>query len=282
MTVVLAPLPGCAPSRRADRPSGSPAAEARPRASLGAELAEDADVPEGAIHTVEAGQTLWRIAREYGVDLEDLARANGITDPDVLAVGQVLFVPGATTARQVLPYPAPFAAGPPREGGTEHPTGGGFVWPVPAGEVLSWFGAPRRGHRHAGLDIRGVPGQDVVATQAGDVIYSGDTLGDYGKMVILRHGNGLQSLYAHNSKLLVGVGDRVERGQRVALVGRTGNASTTHCHFELRKDNVSVDPSLYLAGRAPSAAADGVLVGPPSADTSPAGSAMRTAKRDDR
>jgi murein DD-endopeptidase MepM/ murein hydrolase activator NlpD len=68
----------------------------------------------------------------------------------------------------------------------------------------------------------------------------------YGKTVILDHGDGLRSLYAHNAKLLVRVGQSVERGQPVALLGRTGNATADHCHFEIRRGDRRLDPLLFL------------------------------------
>jgi murein DD-endopeptidase MepM/ murein hydrolase activator NlpD len=86
-----------------------------------------------------------------------------------------------------------------------------------------------------------------VAARAGRVVYSGDKLSGYGKLVILDHGDGLQTLYAHGLELLVRVGDAVEKGQPIARVGRTGNATTEHCHFEIRKDRLPVDPLPYLS-----------------------------------
>lgn len=159
----------------------------------------------------------------------------------------MLFIPGATAKLEVRPHPAalPPAPGP----GPGMAALLGFIWPVSEGEILAYFGEPRRDHHHAGLDIRAGHGQEVLAVGAGRVTYSGSTLGGYGKMVILDHGEGLQSLYAHNSDLLVEMGDRVERGQPVARAGRTGNASTEHCHFEIRKDKLPVDPLPYLPGR---------------------------------
>jgi murein DD-endopeptidase MepM/ murein hydrolase activator NlpD len=84
-----------------------------------------------------------------------------------------------------------------------------------------------------------------MASAAGRVTYSG-TMRGYGKVVILDHGNGLETLYAHNKKLLVNVGKRVSRGQKIATVGRTGNASTEHVHFEVRRNKGAVDPLKYL------------------------------------
>jgi murein DD-endopeptidase MepM/ murein hydrolase activator NlpD len=122
----------------------------------------------------------------------------------------------------------------------------GFTWPVSGGVILSYFDDPRRNHRHAGVDIRGAPGQEVVAARAGRVVFSGNTLRGYGNMVIVDHGEGMQTLYAHGAALLVDVGDVVASGQPIARVGRTGNATTEHCHFEIRKDKLPVDPLPYL------------------------------------
>jgi murein DD-endopeptidase MepM/ murein hydrolase activator NlpD len=88
----------------------------------------------------------------------------------------------------------------------------------------------------------------VVATASGRVIYSDDRMRGYGNTVILDHGGGVQSLYAHNSKLLVRVGDQVASGEPIAVMGRSGNATGEHCHFEIRRNRVPVDPMAYLSG----------------------------------
>jgi hypothetical protein len=183
----------------------------------------------GVHHTVQAGQTLWRISRVYEVPLETLAAVNGIEDPESLSIGQSLFIPGATAIRDV-----------PTEISTR------LEWPVAGGRILSGFGALRGGHRHKGIDIGGKTGQPVRAALEGRIVYSGSTLRGYGKTIIIDHGDDLQSLYAHNSTLLAKEGERVVTGQVVARVGRTGNATTEHCHFEVRKREVAVDPLRYL------------------------------------
>lgn len=185
----------------------------------------------GVRHTVAAGQTLWRISRVYRVPLEQLVAVNGLRDPASLSIGQSLFIPGATAIREV-----------PTESSTP------FDWPIADGRILSGFGALRGGHRHKGIDIRGSLGQPVRAARKGRIVYSGSTLRGYGKTVIIDHGDDLQSLYAHNSTLLVKTGERVARGQVIARVGRTGNASTEHCHFEIRRHDVAVDPLQHLGG----------------------------------
>ncbi len=87
----------------------------------------------------------------------------------------------------------------------------------------------------------------MLASKSGRVIYAGAGLRGYGKTIILDHGDGIQSVYAHNSALLVGVGKRVDQGQTIARVGRTGNATTEHCHFEIRVNDRRVDPARWLS-----------------------------------
>ena len=110
------------------------------------------------------------------------------------------------------------------------------------------FGEKRRHHAHAGVDIRGARGQDILAAKDGVVAFSGRTKTGYGTMVVLDHGDGVQTLYAHAQNVIVKSGESVRRGQPIALVGRTGNATTEHCHFEIRLGNRAVDPMSYLLG----------------------------------
>jgi murein DD-endopeptidase MepM/ murein hydrolase activator NlpD len=206
------------------------------------------EAPKGIFHRVEGGQTLWRIARVYGLTPAELQRANGIDEPSRLEVGRELFIPGATAVLDVPPYPSPLplvSVPAPRQLAPSA-RDSGFEWPVAGGRVISYFGARRRTHRHTGVDIDGDRGQEIFAARAGVVTVSGRTRTGYGKMVILDHGNGIESLYAHDQDVLVRVGDKVEKGQAIARLGRTGNATTPHCHFEIRKDRVPVDPLLYV------------------------------------
>jgi murein DD-endopeptidase MepM/ murein hydrolase activator NlpD len=119
----------------------------------------------------------------------------------------------------------------------------GLIWPV-NGPVTSGFGM-RWGRMHEGIDIAVPTGTPVWAAAAGTVIYSG-WLGGYGNLVVVDHGNGLATAYAHNSALLVAVGQVVAQGDTIALAGSTGHSSGPHVHFEVRVNGVAVDPLLYL------------------------------------
>ena len=119
----------------------------------------------------------------------------------------------------------------------------GLIWPV-SGPVTSGFGM-RWGRMHMGIDIAVPSGTAVHASAAGTVVYAGWN-GGYGLLVAIDHGGGLATAYAHNTSLLVSVGQTVEQGETIALSGSTGHSSGPHVHFEVRVDGVPVDPLLYL------------------------------------
>ncbi|MBA3333180.1 MAG: peptidoglycan DD-metalloendopeptidase family protein [Actinobacteria bacterium] len=127
--------------------------------------------------------------------------------------------------------------------GTGTPSSSGLIWPV-NGTVVSVFGW-RWGRMHEGIDISASSGTPIWAAAAGTVIHAG-WLGGYGNLVVVDHGDGLATAYAHASAILVGVGQLVSQGETVSLVGSTGNSSGPHLHFEVRVNGVAVDPLLYL------------------------------------
>jgi murein DD-endopeptidase MepM/ murein hydrolase activator NlpD len=98
---------------------------------------------------------------------------------------------------------------------------------------------------HEGIDIGCAFGAPNRAAASGTVIHAG-WLGGYGNLVVVDHGNGLSTAYAHASSIVVGVGQSVSQGQTVSLVGSTGNSSGPHLHFEVRVNGNAVDPLLYL------------------------------------
>ncbi|MFN2586995.1 MAG: murein hydrolase activator EnvC [Actinomycetota bacterium] len=119
----------------------------------------------------------------------------------------------------------------------------GFIWPL-NGAVTSYYG-PRWGSMHTGLDIDGTTGQPVVASKAGVVIMASSYSG-YGNAVIVDHGGGIQTLYAHLSSFAVSNGQSVSQGQTVGAVGCTGSCTGDHLHFEVRVNGSPVDPLDYL------------------------------------
>jgi murein DD-endopeptidase MepM/ murein hydrolase activator NlpD len=127
--------------------------------------------------------------------------------------------------------------------GSGQPSASGLIWPCD-GVVVSGFGL-RWGQMHEGIDIGCAFGTPNRAAAAGTVIHAG-WLGGYGNLVVVDHGNGLSTAYAHASSIVVGVGQTVAQGQTVSLVGSTGNSSGPHLHFEVRVNGTAVDPLSYL------------------------------------
>lgn len=128
------------------------------------------------------------------------------------------------------------------------PAGRPLAWPLRGGRVSSGFGQARSGYRHRGIDIRVAPGTPIRAAAAGRVHFAGRMRG-YGNVVIVLHDGGLETRYAHNRRNLVVRGQRVAAGEVLAEVGRTGNATAPHVHFEVREHGRALDPLRFLAGR---------------------------------
>jgi len=190
----------------------------------------------GSPHFVRPGETLAAIGRLYRVPWQTLAKLNHLTDPHRIEVGQAVWIPfqGTTVRRgaRSLAVPSRFVPD------------GHIGWPTD-GLLSSGFGM-RGGGFHGGIDLSGERGTPIVAADGGVVMFSGQGPDGYGNAVMLDHGNGLMTLYAHNERNVVRQGERVRRGQIVALMGDTGRASGTHVHFEVHQHGQRVDPLRWL------------------------------------
>jgi murein DD-endopeptidase MepM/ murein hydrolase activator NlpD len=120
-------------------------------------------------------------------------------------------------------------------------------WPVPRASavVTSEFGAPRGRSRHEGIDLSAPAGTPVTATANGVVGFAGRS-GDFGRLLIIDHGVGWQTRYAHLRRIKVKKGKKVARGDVIGTVGKSGNATGNHLHYEVRRDGRAVDPRPYL------------------------------------
>lgn len=124
------------------------------------------------------------------------------------------------------------------------------IWPT-SGDVTSRFGwrsspwGGSGGDYHPGIDIANSVGTPIVATADGEVVHS-EWYGGYGNMVQIDHGNGIMTIYGHNSQLLVHVGQVVKKGQVIAYLGNTGASTGPHCHYEIRVNGTAVNPANFL------------------------------------
>lgn len=222
-------LPACRPSAKAVHPE-----------------------PLGQWYVVQQGETLAEIAKRAGVPEEDLLEVNGFKSAGEVVPGKMIFVlygpgghpvagpPGAT--------PAPASPVEPAAAEAAHRPAARFRWPVDAPRVTSLFGS-RWGRPHEGIDLQAAIGTPVYAADEGEVVYAGNTVRGYGNMIVLKHVDALMTVYAHNSVLLVKVGQHVSSGQRIALSGQSGHATGPHVHFEVRRDQAPRDPLQFLPGR---------------------------------
>ena len=203
-------------------------------------------------HVVRPGETLYRIARAYGLTADELAAANGVSDPTALRVGQTLTIPGATSHADPAAGSAPSDSDEERPG-TVHvkpaPTAaddarkGTLRWPL-RGVLYARFG--KRGKEaHDGIDLSAPQGTPVLAAADGVVLFAGEQRG-YGRIAIIAHEQDLVTLYAHNQDIQVKTGQRVKAGERVASVGESGRTTGPHLHFEVRRAGVPVNPMDYL------------------------------------
>ncbi len=170
-----------------------------------------------------------------------------------IAVGTTLFVPGGkrdfvSASVPVISRSNPASAsvvGPGSCGSiSTGATGGGtFVWPTTMHEISGYGYDPSI--NHSGIDIGGQIGNAVYATDAGVVVYAGWNDWGYGNLIVIDHGNGWQSLYAHLSAILVGCGASVNQGGQIGTIGVTGNSTGPHLHFELSINGVKVNPLGY-------------------------------------
>jgi len=226
-------------------------------------------------YTVKPGDTMIRIGLDAGQNWRDIARWNGIDNPNIIEVGQVLRIlpPGvdasvasargiAPTKVEARPLGTPPAVGPAAAASATAPAAsapiGQIVAPLavpqPEDEIAwSWPAggpvlAPFDDARSKGLSIGGKPGDPVLAAADGRVVYAGSGLRGYGNLVIIKHNNTYLTAYAHNQVLLVKEDQAVKRGQKIAEMG-SSDSDKVQLHFEIRRQGKPIDPARLLPPR---------------------------------
>ncbi|MCQ2596662.1 MAG: M23 family metallopeptidase [Treponema sp.] len=189
---------------------------------------------DGISYKVKSGDSLASIASKNNISQEAILDVNDLTD-DVLQVGQVIFLPGAKLDQKTLSLAM----------------GDQFICPIKAAyRMSSAYGArldPITGKKsyHKGQDFACPTGTPIYASMGGTVIFSGESW-LYGKHIIIDHGNGYQTLYAHMSKIIASKGTFVNQGTRIGLVGNTGYSTGPHLHFTVYKNGNHINPMSVL------------------------------------
>lgn len=253
--------------RLADLPDAAALQPARPRThtvAAGETPTAASTAPPAAprsntrrVHTVASGDTLWEIARTADVSVGALVAANRLPPDAVLRLGQVLNVPPPGTRTPAVPMrlagrtaalvsahavPTPART---QTAAERLP----LLWPS-SGTITSRFGwrmHPIFGTRefHTGMDIATRWGSPVMAARSGVVRFAGWMSG-YGRLIVVDHGTGLQTMYSHLSAMAVDSGQQVARGQLIGRIGSTGWSTGPHLFFEVRQNGVPQDPAHYL------------------------------------
>lgn len=232
-------------------------------------------LPPGMIE-VARGDSVYGLAKRHHVGVREIIDANGLEAPFKLLVGQRLKIPqlapplpppqqplqpsrqGVAAASLPAPaFPPPIASAqastlPPEqtlpvksEPEPRPKAGKGFLWPV-KGQLVEGFGVTGKGQNNDGINISAQRGAYVRASENGVVVYAGSELKGFGNLLLVKHQDGWVSAYAHNEMLLVGRGDRVQRGQAIARVGASGHVKSPQLHFELRHNSRPIDPVTQL------------------------------------
>ena len=204
---------------------------------------------DGLLYQIKQGDSLAWVAAYHNVDIEAITgySENDLADPNRLALGKVLVIPGAKKPAAPAPImqasvrtlPAPSPAPAPEPPKIIAPSSG-LVWPT-YGPIFTYFSG-----YHPGLDISPPYGTPVVATAVGVVTKVNWWNYSYGYHVIMDHGNGVGALYGHLSQILVSEGESVAQGQIIGRVGSTGRSTGPHLHFEVTRNGNSVDPLSLL------------------------------------
>ena len=236
-------------------------------------------IPQPKLHTVEKGDTLYNISKKYQMSVHELSKMNELKEPYTIHLGQRLKIrdpedvlvasnqkqTGVSAARaktlaeekylnnqketplKVQNTPQSRSKGVARSSAKipYWQSKKKFSWPV-QGQVVSKFGLNAQGQQNDGINIKAKQGAYVKAAEEGVIGYASDGLKGYGNLILIRHKSGWLTAYAHNQKLLVKKGQKVKKGQNIALVGSTGNVSTPQLHFEIRYKTKVVDPQNYL------------------------------------
>jgi len=210
-----------------------------PNQEISAQPANGDSVVIEKVYIVQRKDTLFKIARENNMTVEQLKRLNNLTD-NAIKFGQKLYIiaPKDQVVNEVVPVIVTE-----EELKSKLKLRTDLIMPVD-GKVISEYGI-RNGRPHKGTDLGAANGMPVYAVLDGTVVYAG-LQGNYGNVVVIEHPDFIMTVYGHNEKNLVSVGDIVKQGQIIATTGSTGNATTPHVHFEYRIKGKAINPRKVL------------------------------------
>jgi murein DD-endopeptidase MepM/ murein hydrolase activator NlpD len=216
--------------------------DSEPAAEKPGEKPETQEEPEESgdkriYHVVGEGETLWRIAKAYGIDMQEIARANDLKDTTV-QVGQKLYMPGAAEQVEVEKYRPP-------KTGKKFVRNEAFGYPC-VGTVAAGFGSAKGEHKLEGLEFSVRRGAKVVASRTGEVVMVAQKFPGYGMVVVLQHGPSYMTFYGYLSDTSLRVGDAVARGEIIGKSGKEPRTGKSRLHFRVYEGTTAVNPLEHL------------------------------------
>lgn len=197
----------------------------------------------GVAHVVVGGDTIYSVAKKYQANAQGILDFpfNDVGDDFQLSTGSTLIVPDGAPSEKPKPAPTQYLASG-QNIAIENLGSSQFLWPAVGGiaQYFSWY--------HPGVDISNLAGGPIHSVDNGTVIISGWDGTGYGNTIVVDHGNGFTSRYAHMSVLYAGVGQKVSKGDAIGMMGSTGRSTGTHLHLEIRKNGSALNP-LSLLGK---------------------------------
>lgn len=202
---------------------------------------------DGIYHKVQKGETLWRIAKAYGVDIDGVISSNQIPNAGAIEVNQLILIPGAKHVIDIPPAPTPSASATPSTTPSttskiEDLNKDEFVWPI-KGRLASYFSDRKGDAVNKGIDIEVSSSDNIRAAREGKVILS-DYVGSWGYTVMVDHQDGFISVYSQLDQNEARLGDRVSKGD--VLGQMIVNGSRKLFHFQIRRGQTAVNPLYYL------------------------------------
>jgi lipoprotein NlpD len=209
-------------------------------------------------HTVRPGETLYSIAFRYGLDFNEIARANNIKSPYLIFVNQKITLPRASSSKSnstdkpqskskktKKTKKAKSSASKSQQKTQTNDSKIQWRWPI-SGEMVGGFSLS--GKVNKGVDLRGKLGESVLSAGDGVVVYAGGGLRGYSKLVIVKHSDRYLSAYGNNGAIYVKEGDKVTAGEKIAVIGSSGSKIEI-LHFEIRRNGKPENPLIYLPKR---------------------------------
>ena len=198
-------------------------------------------IPLRRNHLIKKGETLYSISRSYGTNVFTLSKLNNISNLNNIYVGQKLIIPRVNSYKVSKTKNKKNKIKKINKFKNENK----FLWPV-KGKIISKFGKTEDGFYNDGINIFSEKGTNVISSEDGQVIYSGNEIPGYGNLVLIKHSKNWITAYAHLDEVIIEKGNSVKKGQKIGSVGSTGNVRSPQLHFEIRKGKDSVDPLKFL------------------------------------